>query len=51
MTVEPDEDYVIPLGKGRIVRNAERNADKPTLCIITYGMGVHWALNAAKAFC
>ncbi len=45
-TIEPSEDYVIPFGKGRIALEAD-NSDN-TICIITYGMGVHWALNAAK---
>ena len=45
-TIEPAEDYVIPFGKGRIALESD-NSDN-TICIITYGMGVHWALNAAK---
>ena len=45
-TIEPDTDYVIPFGKGRIALESD-NSDN-TICIITYGMGVHWALNAAK---
>ena len=45
-TIEPSEDYIIPFGKGRIVLEAENLEN--TICVITYGMGVHWALNAAK---
>ena len=45
-TIEPSEDYVIPFGKGRIALESD-NLDN-TICIITYGMGVNWALNAAK---
>jgi 2-oxoisovalerate dehydrogenase E1 component len=45
-TIEPSSDYVIPFGKGRIALESD-NSDN-TICIITYGMGVHWALNAAK---
>ena len=45
-TIEPSKDYVIPFGKGRIA--LESNNDNNTMCIITYGMGVYWALNAAK---
>ena len=45
-TIEPDSDYVIPFGKGRIA--LESNNTDNTICIITYGMGVHWALNAAR---
>lgn len=48
-TIEPDEDYIIPLGKARMVQVAEASV-KPTLTIITYGMGVYWAKNAAKEF-
>ncbi len=51
-TVEPDEEYVIPFGKGRIAlaANEERVAKGESLLVVTYGMGVHWALNAAKRF-
>lgn len=49
-TIEPDEDYIIPLGKARIVQEAETSIDKKTLTIITYGMGVYWAKNASKEF-
>ncbi len=51
-TVEPDEDYVIPLGKANIVLNAddERIDDGSSAVIITYGMGVYWAKEAAKQF-
>ncbi len=49
-TVEPDEEYVIPFGKARTVLNAENESIKKgeTLAVVTYGMGVHWALNAAN---
>ena len=48
---EPDEDYIIPLGKARIYLEAEQEAieNGETCVVITYGMGVHWAKNAAKA--
>jgi len=45
-TIEPSVDYVIPFGKGRIA--LESKDTENTICIVTYGMGVHWALNAAK---
>lgn len=51
-TIEPDEEYVIPFGKGRIVQQAS-NAhieNGTTITIITYGMGVYWSANAAKQF-
>ena len=49
---EPDRDYIIPLGKGRIVLTAdeERILNGETLTIITYGMGVYWAKSAAAKF-
>ncbi len=51
-TVEPDEDYIIPFGKGRIALAADEKfvASGNSMCIITYGMGVYWSLNAAKNF-
>jgi 2-oxoisovalerate dehydrogenase E1 component len=51
-TIEPDENYIIPLGKGRIALEASTDQLKNcnTAVVITYGMGVHWALNAAKEF-
>ncbi|MFL5764207.1 MAG: thiamine pyrophosphate-dependent enzyme [Bacteroidia bacterium] len=49
-TIEPDEDYIIPLGKARMVQEAEASKDLQTLAVITYGMGVYWAKNAAKDF-
>ncbi len=49
-TVEPSEDYILPLGKARIVQEADPNQSSDTLAVITYGMGVYWSRNAAKAF-
>jgi len=51
-TIEPDEDYVIPFGKARMVIEADADATSKgkTLTIITYGMGVYWAKEAAKKF-
>ena len=43
---EPSEDYVLPFGKANIVQEIWPQDDEETLSIITYGMGVHWALNA-----
>ena len=45
-TIEPSKDYIIPFGKARIALESD-NCEN-TICIITYGMGVYWALNAAK---
>ncbi len=49
-TVEPSEDYVLPLGKARIVQEVENSKTSDTLTVITYGMGVYWAKNASKNF-
>ena len=49
-TIEPDEEYIIPFGKARMVQEVEPNKEKGSLTIITYGMGVYWAKNAAKDF-
>ena len=52
MTIEPDEDYVIPFGKARTVLEAssERVEKGESAVIITYGRGVYWRLEAAKQF-
>jgi 2-oxoisovalerate dehydrogenase E1 component len=49
-TIEPDEDYIIPFGKARMVLEAEAGTDSTTLTVITYGMGVYWAKSAASRF-
>ncbi len=48
-TIEPDGDYVLPFGQGRIALASE-STEESTLCVITYGRGVYWALEAAKFF-
>jgi len=50
--IEPDEDYILPFGKAAIVKEAheEALAMGESCVVITYGMGVHWALGAAKQF-
>jgi len=52
MSVEPDEDYVIPFGKSRIVKEAEQDKIESgeTCALITYGRGVYWALEAEQHF-
>jgi 2-oxoisovalerate dehydrogenase E1 component len=51
-TIEPDRDYLLPLGKGNMVlpADAEKTRKGETVCIITYGMGVYWAKQAAQAY-
>ncbi len=48
--IEPDKDYIIPLGKGRISLEADagKTANGDSCVVITYGMGVYWATEAAK---
>jgi len=52
MSVEPDEEYVIPFGKARVVKESEQSyIDKGDSCtLITYGRGVYWAQEAEKHF-
>ncbi|MCW5909356.1 MAG: tungsten formylmethanofuran dehydrogenase [Chitinophagales bacterium] len=51
-TIEPDEEYVVPLGKARIALHPSEESieNGESICVVTYGMGVHWAINAAKNF-
>ena len=51
-TIEPSCDYVLPLGKGNLVLQADQDKINKgeTCCIITYGMGVYWSKAAAKDF-
>jgi 2-oxoisovalerate dehydrogenase E1 component len=50
--VEPNSDYVLPLGKGKVVleANEEKIKNGETCCVITYGMGVYWAKAASNQF-
>lgn len=51
-TIEPDADYIVPFGKARIAQEAKEECVETgnSMTVITYGMGVHWALNASKEF-
>ncbi len=44
---EPSEDYVLPFGKANLVQEIWEQETDETITVITYGMGVHWALNAS----
>ena len=46
-SVMPDEDYVLPFGKANVLQEIWKQEDEETISIITYGMGVHWAMNAS----
>lgn len=52
MSIEPDEDYIVPIGKARIVQHADNEIiEKGESCaIITYGRGVHWSIEASKEY-
>ncbi|MBP2831574.1 tungsten formylmethanofuran dehydrogenase [Aquimarina sp. U1-2] len=47
-TIEPAEDYILPFGKANVVQRIWPQDEKETVTVVTYGMGVHWALNATK---
>lgn len=51
-TIEPDEEYILPLGKARIVQEASvaKIESGESLVVITYGMGVYWAKEASALF-
>ncbi len=41
----PARDYILPLGVGTMVQEADLSAKDSRVLIVTYGMGVHWSLN------
>lgn len=47
--IEPPEDYILPFGKANFIQKSDASINN-TLTVVTYGMGVHWAYNAAKTF-
>ena len=47
-SVEPSEDYVLPFGKAWVIQEIWKQEHLETLTIVTYGMGVHWAMNASE---
>jgi len=47
-SIEPAEDYILPFGKAWILQEIWKQEEDETLSIITYGMGVHWAMNASS---
>jgi 2-oxoisovalerate dehydrogenase E1 component len=47
-SVEPAEDYILPFGKAWVLQEIWKQEAIETVSIITYGMGVHWAMNASK---
>ena len=51
-TIEPDKNYILPLGKANIIlkAGAEKIRNGESICVVTYGMGVYWAKAAAADF-
>ncbi|MES2410046.1 MAG: thiamine pyrophosphate-dependent enzyme [Bacteroidota bacterium] len=46
---EPSENYRLPFGKANIIQEIWEQETEETISVITYGMGVHWALNASES--
>jgi 2-oxoisovalerate dehydrogenase E1 component len=47
-SLEPSHDYILPFGKAWVLQEIWKQEEEETLTIITYGMGVHWAVNASE---
>lgn len=47
-SIEPAEDYILPFGKAWVLQEIWKQEHLETLTIVTYGMGLHWAMNATK---
>jgi 2-oxoisovalerate dehydrogenase E1 component len=47
-SLEPSEDYMLPFGKAWVLQEIWKQEEEETVSIITYGMGVHWAINASE---
>ena len=52
MSVEPSDDYVVPIGKARIVQESDPQfvESGESIGIISYGRGIYWSLEAMKAY-
>lgn len=52
MSIEPNNEYAIPIGKARTVIEASQEAieSSDSCAIITYGRGVYWSLEAIKEY-
>lgn len=48
--VEPSADYILPLGKADMTLEANEDliSSGEAVLVVTYGMGVHWAINASE---
>ena len=47
-SIEPSEDYILPFGQAWVLQEIWPEDEEETISIITYGMGVHWAMNASE---
>lgn len=47
-SIEPSEDYKLPFGQANTLQEIWKQENKETITIVSYGMGVHWAMNASK---
>lgn len=52
MSIEPSEDYMIPIGKARIVQESEAGfvESGESIGIISYGRGIYWSLEAMNDY-
>jgi len=50
--IEPDADYIIPLGVANVIQTATDECIQAgeSAVLITYGMGIYWALQASKSY-
>ena len=47
-SVEPAEDYVLPFGQAWVLQEIWKQENVETCTVVSYGMGVHWAMNASE---
>ena len=40
----PEGYYTTPIGKAKIIRESSVSSPQSSVSVVTYGMGVHWAL-------
>ena len=52
MSIEPSEDYMIPIGRARIVQESDASFVKSgeSIGIISYGRGIYWSLEAMNDY-
>ena len=52
MSIEPSEDYMIPIGKARIVQESDDSfvESGESIGIISYGRGIYWSLEAMNDY-